>query len=197
MDEWWLVFVPDPERWGPLPKEGVLGVRDLPAALDAVGLRPGDPVFVRPDFVVDAELLQFTLSPDFRNLERESRRNYAIDIRLLLSWLWRRGVPWQAATIADLRAYKEFRVDSPLNPQRIGGTKWNREAAALTQLYKHRMNARHATTLLRALLVRMSSYPRSPEGSSCPVNRLRNAAGRSSPWDCPCTGRPADSETAP
>lgn len=31
MDEWWLVFVPDPERWGPLPEEGVLGVRDLPA----------------------------------------------------------------------------------------------------------------------------------------------------------------------
>lgn len=25
MDEWWLVFVPDPERWEPLPEEGVLG----------------------------------------------------------------------------------------------------------------------------------------------------------------------------
>ncbi|MDQ0810232.1 site-specific recombinase XerD [Streptomyces sp. B3I7] len=136
MDEWWLVFVPDPERWGPLPEEGVLGVRDLPTALDAVGLRPGDPVFVRPDFVVDAELLQFALWPDFRDLERESRRNYATDIRLLLSWLWRRGVHWRAATDTDLRAYKEFRVDSPLNPQRVGGAKWNREAAALTQLYK-------------------------------------------------------------
>lgn len=136
MDEWWLVFVPDQERWGPLPEEGVLGARDLPAALDAVGLQPGDPVFVRPDFVVDAELLQFALSPEFRGLERESRRNCATDIRLLLSWLWRRGVPWRAATSADLRAYKEFRLESPLNPQRIGGTKWNRDAAALTRLYK-------------------------------------------------------------
>ncbi|WP_327277091.1 site-specific integrase [Streptomyces sp. NBC_01224] len=114
----------------------MLGVRDLSAALDAVGLRPGDPVFVRPDFVVDAELLQFALSPEFRDLERESRRNYATDIRLLLSWLWQRGVPWQSATGADLRAYREFRVDSPMNPQRVGGTKWNREAAALTRLYK-------------------------------------------------------------
>ncbi|MFF3126006.1 site-specific integrase [Streptomyces sp. NPDC057908] len=114
----------------------MLGVRDLPAALDAVGLRPGDPVFVRPDFVVDAELLQFALSPEFRDLERESRRNYATDIRLLLSWLWQRGVPWRSATGANLRAYKEFRVDSPMNPQRVGGTKWNREAAALTRLYK-------------------------------------------------------------
>lgn len=128
LDEWWVVFVPDPERWGPLPEDGVLGVRDLPAALDGVGLRPGDPVFVRPDFVVDTELLQFVLSPEFRGLERESRRNYATDIRLLLSWLWRRGVPWRSATSADLRAYKEFRLDSPLNPQRIGGTKWNRDA---------------------------------------------------------------------
>lgn len=55
----------------------MLGVRDLPAALDGVGLRPGDPVFVRPDFVVEAELLQFVLSPEFRGLERESRRKYA------------------------------------------------------------------------------------------------------------------------
>lgn len=136
MDEWWVVFVPDPERWWQLPEEGVLGVCDLPTALNRVGLRPGDPVFVRPDYVVDAELLDFVLSPEFRGLERESRRNYATDIRLLLSWLWRRGVPWRAATRADLRAYKEFRLDSPLNPQRIGGTKWNRDAAALTRLYK-------------------------------------------------------------
>ncbi|MEV7616129.1 helix-hairpin-helix domain-containing protein [Streptomyces sp. NPDC089799] len=74
MDEWWLVFVPDPERWGPLPEEGVLGVRDLPAAVAAVGLQPGDPVFARPDFAVDSELLEFVLSPEFHPLERETRR---------------------------------------------------------------------------------------------------------------------------
>lgn len=33
MDEWWLVFVPDPEKWGPLPEEEMVGVHDLPAAL--------------------------------------------------------------------------------------------------------------------------------------------------------------------
>ncbi|MGW3974624.1 integrase [Streptomyces ardesiacus] len=136
MGEWWLVFVPDPERWGPLPEEGVLGVRDLPAAVAAVGLQPGDPVFVRPDFVVDSELLDFVLSPEFHPLERETRRNYALDIRLLLTWLWRRGIPWRQATEADLRAYREFRCDSPLNPSRISGAKWDREAPAFTRLYR-------------------------------------------------------------
>ncbi len=131
-----LVFVPDPERWGPLPDEGVLGVQDLPGALDRVGLRPGDPVFVRPDFTVDRELLQFALSSEFRPLERETRRNYATDIRLLLTWLWRRGIPWRDATREDLRAYREFRCESPLNPARISGTKWDREAPAFTRLYR-------------------------------------------------------------
>ncbi|MEU2258437.1 hypothetical protein ABZ540_35315 [Nocardia xishanensis] len=136
MDEWWLVFVPDLDRWGSLPPDGVLGVRDLPAAVERVGLRPGDPVFVRPDFVVDEDLLEFVLSENFRGLLRETRRNYATDIRVLLSWLWRRGVPWRQATRADLRAYREFRCDSPANPHRIGGSKWDREAAAFTRLYR-------------------------------------------------------------
>ncbi|WP_436762768.1 site-specific integrase [Streptosporangium sp. V21-05] len=136
MGEWWVVFVPDAEGWDPLPEKGVLGIRDLPTAAAGIGLRPGDPVFVRPDFIVDAELLEFVLSPTFRKLERESRRNYATDIRLLLNWLWRRGLPWRQATEGDLQAYQEFRCRSPLNPVRVGGTKWNREAAALTKLYK-------------------------------------------------------------
>lgn len=136
MDEWWLVFVPDSDRWGPLPPDGVLGIQDLPAAVERVGLRPGDPVFVRPDFAVEADLLEFVLSQEFRGLERETRRNYATDIRLLLSWLWQRGVPWRQATRADLRAYREFRCDSPKNPNRISGSKWDREAAAFTRLYR-------------------------------------------------------------
>ncbi|KDN82806.1 site-specific integrase [Kitasatospora cheerisanensis] len=104
--------------------------------MDRIGLRPGDPVFLRPDFQVDPDLLKFVLSPAFRGLERSTRGDYATDIRLLLDWLWDRGVAWWQASEADLTAYREWRCDSPLNPARIGGAKWNRETAALTKLFK-------------------------------------------------------------
>ncbi len=136
MSGWRLVFVRDPERWGPEPERGVLGIQDLKAAVERVGLRPGDPVFVRPDFRVDPDLLDFVLSQSFRRLARSTRRNYATDIRLLLEWLWSRGLAWWQATEEDLDAYREFRCSSPLNPSRIGGDKWDREAAAFTLLYK-------------------------------------------------------------
>jgi hypothetical protein len=76
VSEWRVVWVPDPGRWGPLPPEGVLGVGDLPSAVARIGLQPGDPVFVSPDHTVDADLLNFVRSRDFRHLERETKRNW-------------------------------------------------------------------------------------------------------------------------
>ena len=134
--EWRVEWVPDPGRWGPLPPEGVLGVKALPAAVARIGLQPGDPVFVAPDFTVDLDLLDFVRSKDFRSLERETKRNYATDIRLLLTFLSSRGVRWMAATDQDLADYRAWRCRAPQNPVRIGGSKWNREAAAFTKLFR-------------------------------------------------------------
>ncbi|MGW3935387.1 site-specific integrase [Streptomyces phaeochromogenes] len=136
MAAWQVVLVKDCHEWDPTPAEGVLGVLDLKSAVARVGLRPGDPVFLRPDFRVDPDLLNFVLSPEFRNLARSTREDYAKDIRLLLDWLWDRGLAWWQAGEMDLAAYREWRCSSPLNPARIGGAKWNREAAALTKLFK-------------------------------------------------------------
>jgi hypothetical protein len=36
----------------------MLGVKALPAAVARIGLQPGDPVFVSPDFTVDPGLLR-------------------------------------------------------------------------------------------------------------------------------------------
>lgn len=69
--EWCVGWVLDPGRWGPLPVEGVLGVKALPTAVERIGLQPGDPVFVAPDFTADLDLLDFVRSRDFRSLERE------------------------------------------------------------------------------------------------------------------------------
>jgi hypothetical protein len=108
----------------------------LPAAVARIGLLPGDPVFVAPDGVVDRDLLDFVCSAEFRYLERETKRNYATDIRPLLSFLSSRGVPWRRATRQDLADYRHWRCQAPQNPRRVGGTKWNREAAAFTKLFR-------------------------------------------------------------
>ncbi|UUY52138.1 integrase [Streptomyces yangpuensis] len=136
MSRWHVVRVPAPLRWGSLPNEGVLGVQDLPGAVARIGLRPGDPVFVRPDGVVDPELLDFVRSKEFRNLEWESKRNYATDIRILLEFLSSRGLSWKEATEQDLADFRDWRCRAPENPERIGGSKWNREAAAFTKLFR-------------------------------------------------------------
>jgi site-specific recombinase XerD len=101
-----------------------------------MGLQPGDPVFLSPEFRVDGDLLDFVRASEFRKLEQESKRNYATDYRLLLEYLSSRGVHWREATRQHLRDYRTWRCDAPENPQRIGGSKWNREAAAFTLLYK-------------------------------------------------------------
>ncbi|WPP32287.1 integrase [Streptomyces sp. CL7] len=85
--------------------------------------------------MVDADLLDFVRSKEFRNLERESKRNYATDIRLLLEFLSSRGVPWRMATEQDLADFRNWRCEAPENPRRISGTKWEREAAAFTKLF--------------------------------------------------------------
>ncbi|WP_234327495.1 integrase [Streptomyces sp. NRRL WC-3742] len=93
-------------------------------------------MFVRPDGTVDADLLDFVRSREFRNLERETKRNYATDIRILLDFLSARGVTWREASEQDLADFRDWRCRAAENPQRIGGTKWDREAAAFTKLFK-------------------------------------------------------------
>lgn len=136
MDEWRIVWVPDIGKWGPMPSGGVLGVTDLPRLVAQMGLQPGDPVFLSPASVVDPDLLRFVRSKAFRALERETKRNYALDIRLLLEFLSSRGVWWREATQQDFADYRAWRCRAQQNPQRIGGSKWNREAAAFTKLFK-------------------------------------------------------------
>uniref|UniRef100_UPI003F49590E hypothetical protein n=1 Tax=Amycolatopsis sp. CA-096443 TaxID=3239919 RepID=UPI003F49590E len=136
MSEWHVEWVPDLGRWGALPADGVLGVLGLPEAVARIGLKPGDPVYVRPDGHVDRDLLNFVRSDVFRNLERETKRNYGTDYRPLLNFLSSRGRTWRVATPQDLADYRHWRCNAPENPGRIGGTKWDREAAAFTKLFK-------------------------------------------------------------
>lgn len=57
------------------------------------------------------------------------------DYRLFFTFLWQRGRNWDEATAEDLEDWEEWRLRGVGNPRLIGGSKWNRELAALRLLY--------------------------------------------------------------
>jgi site-specific recombinase XerD len=114
----------------------VEGWDDLTARERGVGVRAGDPIFLAPDYRVDALLSSYGRSRKFRAYTTETRRNYATDITLLLDFLWRRSRGWTEARPRDLEDYEHWRRFELSNPKRISGSKWNRELAAVTSLYR-------------------------------------------------------------
>ena len=125
------------------------GWEDLPAREDEAGVRAGDPIFLSPDHRVDPLLSLYVQSAGFRRYTAETRRNYATDIALLLAFLWGRGKAWTDTVERDLEDYEHWRRFARENPDRVGGTKWNRELAAFTSLYgwaaRNRATARGVT----------------------------------------------------
>ncbi|WP_405958139.1 integrase [Streptomyces phaeochromogenes] len=71
-----------------------------------------------------------------------TRLNYATDIALLLTFLWGRGKSWREAVERDLEDFEYWRTRAPENPERIGGSKWNRELAAFSGLYRWALRER-------------------------------------------------------
>lgn len=59
MTERHVEWVPDQGGWGALSARDALGVQDLPEAVAHIGLRSGNPVYIRPDGVVDRDFLDF------------------------------------------------------------------------------------------------------------------------------------------
>jgi integrase len=133
---WRVFWVPqDAARTGVRPQV-LPGWKDLPAREKEVGIRPGDPVLLSPDHRVDALLGLYFQSAKFRRYRAETRRNYAQDIALLLTFLWSRDRSWTDAIDRDLEDYEHWRRFAPENPERIGGSKWDRELAAFVSLYQ-------------------------------------------------------------
>ncbi|MFD5463867.1 site-specific integrase [Kitasatospora sp. NPDC127059] len=77
----------------------------------------------------------YVQSRKFRFYEGETKRNYATDVALLLTFLWGRGKSWLQTEGRDLNDYEFWRLSAPENPGQVGGTKWNRELAAFTSLF--------------------------------------------------------------
>ena len=133
---WRVFWVPrDAVRTG-VRRRVLAGWEDLPAREDTVGVRAGDPVFLSPDYRVDSLLSLYAQPAPFRRCTAETRRNYATDIRLLLTFLWGRGKSRADAVERDLEDCEHWRRFAGGNPDRIGGAKRDRELAAFTSLYR-------------------------------------------------------------
>jgi site-specific recombinase XerD len=130
-----VFWVPKVEVGGGVRAAVLPGWEDLAARERAAGIRGGDPIFVSPDYRLDADLCRYAASNRFRILTAESKRNYATDIALLLTALSARGKRWVEARARDLEDYEYWRRFARENPARVGGSKWDRERAAFAHLY--------------------------------------------------------------
>ncbi|MEU9202902.1 site-specific integrase [Streptomyces sp. NPDC048332] len=132
---WRVFWVPRDVVRGGVRKSVLEGWEDLPAREEAVGVRAGDPIFLSPDFRVDPVLSLYAQSRPFSRHTVETKRNYTTDIALLMTALWARGKAWLEATPKDLEDFEDWRRFAPTNPNRIGGSKWDRELSAIMSLY--------------------------------------------------------------
>lgn len=112
------------------------GWSDLAGREDDAGIAAGDPVFLSPDHRVDPGLGAYGRSAPFRRYTTETKRNYATDIAVWLTFLWGRGLSWCQARARDLEDFEHWRRFAEANTRRIGGTKWDRELAAFAALYR-------------------------------------------------------------
>lgn len=102
----------------------------------ALGMPVGTPVLVGPDGNCDVRLTKFFLSPHFSRLRLTSKKSYAQDLRLWIEYLDSRGRDWSQATPDDVNTFWLWRSRRDLNENAVGGSKANRELAAMSLLYR-------------------------------------------------------------
>jgi site-specific recombinase XerD len=111
------------------------GWADLDERESAADIEPGHPILIDPEFRIDPVLARFLARSRFTWLAEGTREAYAKDYRLFFSFLWQRGKYWHEADPDDLLDWEAWRRRGQPG-QRIGGSKWQRELAALRLLYE-------------------------------------------------------------
>ncbi|MER5184576.1 site-specific integrase [Streptomyces sp. NPDC002896] len=143
---------------------------------------PGDIFITDPMYRVDVRLTHYLTRSSFARLARETRRNYANDCCLFFNFLWQRGKNWCDADLNDLLDFEDWRRWSPRNPERIGGSKWNRELAALTRLYKWAVRKGH---MAASPVVEREVMGRRGEMVSVPAVRASDVRSSNVKWLTP------------
>jgi site-specific recombinase XerD len=134
--EWSLYWT---SRGQPVPARLVLalaGWADLDQREDAADIEPGHPILMDPEFRLDPVLARFLGRSRFAWLAEGTRQAYAKDYRLFFSFLWQRGRYWHEADPDDLLDWEAWRRRGQQPGRGIGGSKWQRELAALRLIYE-------------------------------------------------------------
>jgi site-specific recombinase XerD len=183
---WRVFWVPQDAVRSGVRQRVLAGWEDLPAREDAAGVEAGDPIFLSPDHRVDLLLSLYTRTSEFRRYTAETKRNYTTDIRLLLTFLWNRGKAWTDAVPRDLEDYEHWRRFAGRNPARVGGSKWDRELLAFTNLYTWAAKNGHVTQNPVAM---HQVWGRNGQVISVPVARAKDARPSNVHWLTPRTWR--------
>src|SRR6266498_1972847 len=183
---WRVFWVPQDAVRAGVRRRVLAGWDDLPGREDAAGVWAGDPIFLSPDYGVDPLLGLYVQSAAFRKYTAETKRNYATDIALLLAFLWGRGRAWADAVERDLEDYEHWRRFASGNPDRVGGTKWDRELAAFASLYGWAVKNGHVT---RNPVAMKQVRGRNGEVVTAPAARAKDARASNVHWLTPRTWR--------
>lgn len=112
------------------------GWADLDQREEAADIGPGHPILIDPQYRLDPVLARFLSRSRFAWLAEGTRRAYAKDYRLFFSFLWQSGRYWHEADPDDLLDWEAWRRRDQLPGRGIGGSKWQRELAALRLVYE-------------------------------------------------------------
>jgi len=119
------------------------GWGDLDQREEAADIGPGHPILIDPQYRLDPVLARFLSRSRFAWLAEGTRRAYAKDYRLFFSFLWQRGRYWHEADPDDLLDWEAWRRRDQQVGRGIGGSKWQRELAALRLVYEWAEKERH------------------------------------------------------
>lgn len=118
------------------PGAVLAGWADLAQREEAADIGPGHPILVDPQYQLDPVLARFLGRSRFAWLAEGTRRAYAKDYRLFFSFLWQHGRYWHEADPDDLLDWEAWRRRDQQVGRGIGGSKWQRELAALRLVYE-------------------------------------------------------------
>jgi hypothetical protein len=124
------------------PAPVLAGWADLDEREAAAGIPARHPVLVDPEYRIDPVLARFLARSRFTSLAEGTREAYARDFRVFFSFLWQRGKYWHEADPDDLLDWEAWRRRGQPG-RRIGGSKWQRELAALRLLYEWAEDKQH------------------------------------------------------